>query len=66
LYKFKKTKVNIFAFRKCCTGAADPQPFETNLMAMVDPGLTMPILKPKVEIAGTSAVVLGQALHTGG
>jgi hypothetical protein len=41
----------------------DPQSFETNLTAEVDPGLTTHMLKPIVENAGRSPAVLGQRLH---
>jgi hypothetical protein len=43
-----------------------PQYFETNLMAAVDPGLTMHILEPNAEIAGISPAVLGEPLHSAG
>jgi len=44
----------------------EPQSFETNLMAAVDPGLTMHNLKPNAEIAGIFPAVLGEPLHSAG
>jgi hypothetical protein len=42
----------------------DPQSFEANPMAAVDPGLTMHVLSPIAEMAGISPAVIGQSLHS--